>query len=80
MPLKRCTNNGVSGWKYGDSGHCYTGPDAKKKAIKQGIVMEGGPENLKAQIEKLDMAFMEHFELVVDMNEAIIEYEDEQQS
>lgn len=40
MPLMKCTNNGVSGWKYGESGHCYTGPGAKKKAIKQGQAIE----------------------------------------
>jgi hypothetical protein len=34
MPLKRCGDNG---WKYGDSGKCYTGKDAKKKAIRQGV-------------------------------------------
>lgn len=36
MPLKKCSSGGNSGWKWGDSGHCYTGPDGKKKAIKQG--------------------------------------------
>lgn len=39
MPLKRCTSNGQPGWKWGNSGKCYTGPGAKKKAIKQGIAM-----------------------------------------
>jgi len=38
MPLKRC---GEDGYKWGDAGKCYTGPDAKKKAIKQGIAIEG---------------------------------------
>ena len=38
MPIKRCGNNG---WQYGDSGQCYTGPDAKIKAIKQGIAIDG---------------------------------------
>lgn len=38
MPIKRC---GKDGWQYGDSGQCYTGPDAKKKAIKQGIAIDG---------------------------------------
>ena len=41
MPLKRCTENKESGWKWGDSGKCYTGRDAKKKAIKQGVAIEG---------------------------------------
>ncbi len=36
MPLKKCTIDGKQGWKWGDEGKCYTGPDAKEKAIKQG--------------------------------------------
>ena len=41
MPLKRCSESKESGWKWGDSGKCYTGRDAKKKAIKQGVAIEG---------------------------------------
>lgn len=40
MPLQRCRKNGVSGWKWGNSGACYVGSGAKKKAIKQGIAIE----------------------------------------
>lgn len=36
MPLKRCKN----GWKWGDSGTCYTGKDARRKALKQGQAIE----------------------------------------
>ena len=36
MPVKPCTKNGQSGFKYGDSGTCYTGKDAKKRAERQG--------------------------------------------
>lgn len=36
MPLKRCQKKGKKGWKWGDSGFCYTGKDAKEKAAKQG--------------------------------------------
>ena len=39
MPLKRCTKDGKSGWKYGDQGVCYVGPDAKEKAIRQAIAI-----------------------------------------
>jgi hypothetical protein len=47
MPLKRCTKNNKPGWKYGDSGVCYTysagdkkaEAAAKLKAIKQGIAI-----------------------------------------
>lgn len=41
MPLKRCSLKGQSGWKWGEKGSCYTGKDGKKKAIKQGVVIEG---------------------------------------
>lgn len=46
MPLQRCKKDGKSGWKYGDNGACYTGPGAKKKAIRQGVAIQenGGPE------------------------------------
>lgn len=38
MPLQRCEN---TGWRWGKEGKCYKGPEAKKKAIKQGLVIEG---------------------------------------
>lgn len=40
MPVKKCQNEGKSGMKYGDSGKCYTGKDAKQKAAKQGRAIE----------------------------------------
>ena len=40
MPLKQCNIKGRPGWKWGDSGKCYTGKDAKKKALKQGVAIE----------------------------------------
>jgi len=36
MPVERCTINGKRGYRWGKSGKCYTGPDAKEKALKQG--------------------------------------------
>ncbi len=39
IPLMKCEKDG---WKYGDSGKCYHGPDAKKKAVKQGLAENGG--------------------------------------
>lgn len=47
MPLKQCQIDGKSGWKYGDSGKCYTGPEAKRKAIMQGIAIGEGELKLK---------------------------------
>lgn len=38
MPLQNCTTKeGKSGWKWGDSGHCYRD---KKMALKQGVAIE----------------------------------------
>lgn len=48
MPLKKCSSEGQSGWKWGDEGHCYIGPDAKKKAIKQGYAID--KEKFKKEI------------------------------
>lgn len=36
MPLMKCTKNGESGWKFGESGKCYVGENAKEKALEQG--------------------------------------------
>ena len=41
MPLKKCAEDQKSGYKWGNKGKCFTGPDAKKKAIKQGVAIEG---------------------------------------
>jgi len=49
MPIKTCTlPSGKSGYKWGDSGKCYR---SKKKAIKQGIAIEG-PKNFKKKVEQ----------------------------
>lgn len=40
MPLMKCTKDGKSGYKFGDEGHCYTGPNAKANAAKQGRAIE----------------------------------------
>lgn len=47
MPVKRCRSDDKPGWKYGDSGKCYTytagnkksESTAKLKAAKQGIAI-----------------------------------------
>ena len=38
-PIKQCIIDGKRGFKFGDMGKCYTGPDAKKKAIAQGLAI-----------------------------------------
>jgi hypothetical protein len=39
MPLKQCQINGKSGWKWGNEGTCYTGPNGKRSAIAQAIAI-----------------------------------------
>ena len=39
MPIKKCEIDGKSGYKWGNEGKCYTGPDAKEKAYKQGAAI-----------------------------------------
>ena len=36
MPVQRCQKNGRRGYKWGESGKCYTGQGAKAKAKQQG--------------------------------------------
>lgn len=60
MPIKSCTGDGKKpGFKYGDSGKCYTytpnneasRKKAKKKAIYQGIRIAGGPEKFQQEMK-----------------------------
>ena len=39
MPIRECQINNIPGFKWGQEGKCYTGPDAKKKAHAQGIAI-----------------------------------------
>lgn len=50
MPIKKCTIDGKSGYKWGDQGKCYVGTDAEKKARIQGIaaISSGAKEKLAA--------------------------------
>jgi hypothetical protein len=35
MPIKKCSKKGKTGYKWGNSGKCYTGKGARQKAGKQ---------------------------------------------
>jgi len=59
MPLKRCSSDSETGWKWGDEGTCYTGPDGKKQAIKQGVAIEG-PEKFSEKAIEADLHFEPH--------------------
>ena len=49
MPIMRCEKDGVKGWKYGESGTCYIGPDAKKKAEEQAAAIYASGYQEKAK-------------------------------
>ena len=40
MPIMRCQRNGKQGFKYGPTGHCYTGPNVRQRAARQGAAIE----------------------------------------
>ena len=64
MPLKKCSVDNNSGYKWGDSGKCYTGPEGKKLAIKQGIAIEG-PEKFSKKVKAGEVILTEKdYELV----------------
>jgi hypothetical protein len=52
MPLKKCVIDGKEGYKWGTEGKCYTGPDGKKKAIKQGVAIEGPEKFSQKAVEE----------------------------
>jgi len=56
MPVQKCSTDGVSGWKWGKSGKCFTGFGAKAKAAKQGraIRASGFVGNRKRTVTKSD--------------------------
>jgi phage I-like protein len=52
VPLQECESDGKSGWRWGSEGKCYTGPGAKKKAIKQGLAMGEGSLSTGEQVSE----------------------------
>jgi hypothetical protein len=62
MPIKSCKLDNKPGYKWGDEGKCYTytpGDEtsrkaAKKKAIKQGLAVEG-PEKFAKEASSLEI-------------------------
>lgn len=45
MPLQRCTLNGRRGWRWGQKGKCYTGPNARQRALKQARAIKANQRN-----------------------------------
>lgn len=45
MPIMPCQKEGKSGFKWGESGTCYTGPDAKALAAEQAAAIKSAQQN-----------------------------------
>lgn len=66
MPLVRCTKDGKSGWKYGENNKsCFTGPQGKKQAIRQGVAIDG-PSKFKEEMSKGEIVNKDEFNEVVE--------------
>lgn len=48
MPVRKCTKNGKPGHQYGDQ-KCYTGPNSKRKATKQGHAIKASQGRRKGK-------------------------------
>ena len=49
MPLLRCSKDGQRGWKWGEGGACFVGPNAREKALEQGRVVEARQSQTKSK-------------------------------
>ena len=57
MPVKKCTENGKNGFKWGDSGKCYTyteGNAASKKRAKDKAIQQGRAIQVNKTLEVLE--------------------------
>lgn len=54
MPIKKCTENGQSGWQWGNEGKCYIGENGKEEAIKQAVAIGKGKMPKDSEYEILD--------------------------
>ncbi len=52
MPIKQCSVDGRSGWKYGNNGKCYIGKGSKEKAEEQGRAIKASQHNAVQQSKK----------------------------
>ncbi len=70
MALQTCVKGDEVGYKYGDNGHCYIGPNSKKNAIK--AAAEAGLKDAMAREEffKLisELDFEEQVQLTLAFN------------
>lgn len=47
MPIIKCKSKKKKGYKFGTSGKCYTGKNAKKKAKRQGRAIKASQSRRK---------------------------------
>ena len=66
MSLQKCTVDSESGWQYGSQGTCYTCPNAKQDAIKQGVSIDGPEKFSQKAIEQNISLDMKDVEAVVE--------------
>jgi hypothetical protein len=57
MPIQKCTNKGKSGYRWGQQGHCYTGPGARAKALRQGRAIEVNKGRAEAYLAMIDLLY-----------------------
>lgn len=50
MPIEQCTVDGVAGFRWGSQGTCYTGADARDKAMAQAVA-SGELESTKSALK-----------------------------
>lgn len=70
MPLKKCQKDGEDGYKWGDSGVCYTGPGARKKALKQGAAIEINKANFNYD-EFIEVKTTEMFDVLSELDVSV---------
>lgn len=75
MPIKPCTQDGKEGFKWGNSGKCYTGKDGHEKAVKQmkAIYKSGYKESsmLKEVLEAKEEKVIKEDPVIKDLNKFI---------
>lgn len=52
MPIMVCQREGKSGFKFGDSGKCFTGPGARRKAGRQGRAIKASQARSRQDADK----------------------------
>jgi hypothetical protein len=86
LPLIKCEKNNEKGYKWGESGNCYIGKNAKKEAIKQAVAIGKGkfPEDvddtIKDMVAELEKEYEDACKKKNDSNwehEAIIKSKDD---